>query len=76
MDMDPHSSAVRPRRIAFTCDARSLVSLEQLDARGLAVETIPLTHPVTGKVTHVTIPRLPAVHPACPGCHCGEGRRL
>jgi hypothetical protein len=62
------------RRLRFELDERSLVPVEQLDVRGIEMTEVALTHPVTGTVTHVVIPKVPA-HPACPCCRCGLGGR-
>lgn len=56
------------RRVTLQCDEHTLVPLEQLDGRGIAVTTITLTDPVTGEHRAVTIPQVQPC--ACCGqCH-------
>lgn len=54
-----------PRRIQFTVDEHSLVPREQLDARGFEITDVTLTHPITGKVPIVSIPKVPSCCPRC-----------
>lgn len=64
----------KPRRIPFTFDARDFVSLDALEARGIAMRAIVLRHPVTGEERTMYIPAtLPLVHRCAGQCWCERG---